>query len=139
MGDLDVVITHHGQKVQTEREALGDGRFRYTFVPGETGHYEVKATFNNDSIPGEEYLAVVLIVFSISCAQMTIQGEKYLALVVIVCSISCAQMTIPGEEYLALVLIVCNISCAQMTIPGEKYLALVLIVCCISCSQMTSI
>ena len=60
MGDLDVVITHHGQKVHTEREALGDGRFRYTFVPGETGHYEVKATFNNDSIPGEEYLAVAV-------------------------------------------------------------------------------
>ena len=100
MGDLDVVITHHGQKVHMEREALGDGRFRYTFVPGETGHYEVKATFNNDSIPGEEYLAVVLIVCSISCAQ--------------ICHISCAQMTIPGEKYLALVLIVCCISCAQM-------------------------
>ena len=51
-GDLDATITHHGQKVHTQREALGDGKFRYTFFPGETGHYEVKATFNNDNIPG---------------------------------------------------------------------------------------
>ena len=73
MGDLEVAITHHGLKVHTQREALGDGRFRYTFLPGETGHYEVEATFNNDTIPGEEFLPVVFfIVFIISCTLLLI-------------------------------------------------------------------
>ncbi|XP_076435460.1 filamin-B-like isoform X2 [Babylonia areolata] len=52
MGELEVVISHHGNRVHTQRQLLGDGRYRYTFFPGETGHYEVKATFNEDNIPG---------------------------------------------------------------------------------------
>ncbi|XP_070173160.1 filamin-A-like isoform X2 [Littorina saxatilis] len=52
VGDLDAVVTHHGQRLHTERESLGDGKYRYTFMPPETGHYEVKATFNGETIPG---------------------------------------------------------------------------------------
>ncbi|KAL8600676.1 hypothetical protein ACOMHN_006742 [Nucella lapillus] len=52
MGELEAMITHHGHKVHTQRQSLGDGKFRYTFFPGESGHYKVKATFNDDNVPG---------------------------------------------------------------------------------------
>lgn len=54
MGELEAVVTHHGHVIRTQRELLGEGRFRYTFLPGDTGHFEVNATFNDEIIPGEK-------------------------------------------------------------------------------------
>ncbi|ESO98829.1 hypothetical protein LOTGIDRAFT_231195 [Lottia gigantea] len=52
VGELEAVVTHNGHKVQTYRESIDEGRYRYTFNPGESGHYEVNATFNEEPIPG---------------------------------------------------------------------------------------
>ncbi|GFO22811.1 low quality protein: filamin-a-like [Plakobranchus ocellatus] len=51
-GTLEVEVTHRGQAVRTECYKQAEGRYHYTFRPKEVGRYEVKATFNGDSIPG---------------------------------------------------------------------------------------
>ena len=52
-GTLEVEVTHRGQAVRTECYKLAEGRHSYTFRPKEVGRYEVRATFNGETIPGE--------------------------------------------------------------------------------------
>ncbi|GFR83448.1 filamin-A [Elysia marginata] len=51
-GTLEVEVTHRGQPVRTECYKLSEGRHSYTFRPREVGRYEVRASFNGDTIPG---------------------------------------------------------------------------------------
>lgn len=61
VGDLEAVVKHHGHIVPTQRQSLGDGRFHYTFLPGDVGHFEVNTTFNGDTIPGNVKLHLSII------------------------------------------------------------------------------
>ncbi|XP_059143816.1 filamin-B-like, partial [Physella acuta] len=58
-GNLDVQITHKGQPVHAECHQIDDGQFNYTFKPLSVGRYEVKATFNGDTIPGSPLIIEV--------------------------------------------------------------------------------
>ncbi|XP_012945870.1 filamin-B, partial [Aplysia californica] len=51
-GTLEVLVTHKGQPVRAECQRVGEGKYTYTFKPTQVGRYEVKATFNGDTIPG---------------------------------------------------------------------------------------
>ncbi|KAK7485457.1 hypothetical protein BaRGS_00023267, partial [Batillaria attramentaria] len=83
VGDLEAIVTHHGHIVHTQRESLGDGRFRYAFFPPDTGHYEVKATYNEDLIPGcpliinvEDDLPTFITISFRSVEPMNIRGNR---------------------------------------------------------------
>lgn len=51
-GTLEVQITHKGHPVHAECRKLAESRYYYTFKPLNVGRYEVKATFNGNTIPG---------------------------------------------------------------------------------------
>ncbi|XP_076454407.1 filamin-A-like [Babylonia areolata] len=82
-GDLDIDISHEGQKVKTGQKEVGDGRYRYAFLPGETGQFEVRATFNGDNIPGcpllvrvEEDTPTFITISYLSTEPINIRGAR---------------------------------------------------------------
>ncbi|XP_055869095.1 filamin-C-like isoform X3 [Biomphalaria glabrata] len=58
-GALEVLVTHKGQPVRAECSKISEGQYHYTFKPLTVGRYEVKATFNGDTIPGSPLIIEV--------------------------------------------------------------------------------
>ncbi|CAI9737084.1 filamin-C-like, isoform X1 [Octopus vulgaris] len=58
-GDLETAVTHYGRTLLTKRENLANNNYRFSFVPEDSGQYEVDVQFNNEQIPGCPVIVMV--------------------------------------------------------------------------------
>lgn len=54
-GDLDVEVSSNGQLVRIKREPLGNSRYRYTYIPKQSGEHLIDVQYNYHRVPGKYF------------------------------------------------------------------------------------